>query len=159
MPLPLEIRTTVDDSGRLPKKYSRWIAEHLQLYAGREVAIRIKAPTRSTRANAYYWGAIISPIRTAMIEAGIGFFETDQGIKAVTSDAIHEWFKSKYLPPRTAVVFGDDVTLRPSTQDLDSTQFSDYIEAIRNDPQVRMIGVHFDDAEDLRGSKIADLPY
>src|SRR5690606_39444582 len=61
-----------------PRKYSEWVRDHLQLYAGGEVRIRVSRPKRTTRANRYWWGYVLETIRQAMIEAGIGFMETNR---------------------------------------------------------------------------------
>lgn len=152
MPRALDISTTASEDGRLPKGVSRRIRDHLALFGGREVRIRISSPKRSTQANAYYWAGIIDPIRTAMIEAGIGFFEDiapggEVVLKPVMAETIHRYFKRKYLPVQTASVFGEPMTIEPTTTDLGSTEFADYIEAIRQDPQVLQLGVYFDDPD------------
>ena len=158
MPQALDITCEVSDKGAIPRKYSEWVRDHLQLYAGGEVRIRVSRPKRTTRANRYWWGYVLETIRQAMIEAGIGFMETNEGIKAVSSEALHHHFKTKYLPVRTAVVFGEDITLPPTTTTLDQTQFSEFVEAVKTDPQVRQLGIHFEEPEPLRSYAIADLP-
>ena len=159
MPRKITITTTVDEGGRLPKTRAEQIRGHLKLFAGSDVQITIGKPKRSTRANRYYWSCIIGAIHEAMIEAGVAFMETNEGIRMVTSEALHELFKERYLQPQPVVLFGDDVTLRPTTTTLDSTQFSDYIESIKTDPQVRQLSVHFPEPEDtFRSYAIADLP-
>ena len=157
MPRPLEIITQVSPDGKIPKKHSEHVRDHLKLYADGDVRIRLSRPKRTSRANRFYWAGIISPIRLAMIEAGIGFMETNEGIKAVTADAIHRYFKWNYLDPQIEVVFGEDFTYEPTTTTLDQTAFSDYIEHIKSDPQVRQLGVVFEDVpSDLRSYAIAE---
>lgn len=157
MPRAIEIITEVDSEGKIPKKYTRFIRDQLMMYAGGEVRIQVGRPKRTTRANAYYWAAVIEPIRLAMLDAGIGWMETNDGIKAVSAEALHHHFKTKYLPVQTMVIFGDDVTLPPTTTALDSTEFFDYVEAVKTDPQVLQLGVYFEEApENLRSYAIAE---
>lgn len=159
MPRKITITTTVDDSGRLPKSRSDQIRNHLQLFAGSEIQITIGKPKRSTRANRWYWKCCIGRIHEAMIDAGVSFMETNNGIKMVTAEALHTYFKHKYLPVQAVVLFGEDVTLPPTTTTLDSTDFSDYIERIKTDSMVRQLSVHFEEpGDEWRTYKIEDLP-
>ena len=160
MPRALEFTTTVSEDAKLPKTRRRQVRDYLELYKGEEIHCKFGKPRRSNRANRYYWSCVISPIHEAMIDAGVAFMETNDGIKMVTAEAIHTLFKHKYLEPQAVVLFGDDVTLPPTTTTLDSTQFSDYIERIKTDPQVRQLAVHFPEPEDsYKSYKIEDLPY
>jgi len=149
--------TDVSEDGRLPKSRRDQIAGHLQLFAGGPVRIQIGRPKRSSRANRFYWRCVIGVVHEAMIDAGIGFMETNDGIQMVTAEALHTLFKYKYLEPQTAVLFGDDVTLPPTTTTLDSTSFHYFIEQIKNDPQVRQLGVHFPEPDgEFRSYSIAE---
>lgn len=158
MPRATDITCEVAGDGSIPKKYREHIRDNLKLYAGGEVRIRLSRPKRSTRANAYWWGYVLEEIRQGMLEAGIGWMETNDGIKAVSAEILHHHFKSKYLPVRTAVVFGDDITLPPTTTTLDSTEFHDFVEAVKTDPQVRQLGILFDEPDDMRSYAIAEMP-
>lgn len=160
MPKAMSFISRVDDHGHLPEHRREQIATYLTLFAGGEVQIKIGKPTRTNRANRYYWSCVIGPIHEAMIDAGVGFMETNDGIKMVTAEILHDVFKQKYLPVRTAVVFGKDVTLPPTTTELDQTEFSDYIERIKTDPQVRQLSPHFPEPENtFRSYALSDLPY
>src|SRR5690606_13912512 len=99
MPRRLEFITTVDKNARLPRSRMRQINEYLQLYIEQDIYCAFGKPRRSNRANKYYWSCVIAPIHEAMIDAGIAFMETNEGIKMVTAEAIHTLFKHKYLQP------------------------------------------------------------
>ena len=147
MPRPLDIVTNVSDEGKINDTYRRIIAESLRMYAGSPVRLRLSPPRRSSRANAYYWAGIIQPIQVACADAG----------RAVSGQALHEYFKQKYLPVETANVNGLDVVIPFSTSRLDSTSFSDFIESIRTDELVLELGVYFDDPQGLKSFKIEEM--
>lgn len=44
---------------------------------------------------------------------------------------LHEYFSDRYLPVETKTIFGKVVDKRRSTTDLDTREFTDYLEAIR----------------------------
>jgi hypothetical protein len=46
-------------------------------------------------------------------------------------ETLHQYFKKKYLPYIVRQIFNDEIAIIPSTADLDSKQFSDYLEHIR----------------------------
>ena len=146
MPQALEIITEVRDN-TIPTYRKEQIKSYLALYEGTDVCIRIGKPKRSTLANSYYWGLVIEPIRIAMIDAGIGFIGTPDGISALSPEALHEFFKRKYLPARVAEVFGEPVSLTGSTTALDSTEFFYYVEAIKYNEQVLQLGIQFQEPE------------
>ena len=156
MPDAVDITVPVNEQGHLSRTRREWLKRQLAAYAGKDVRIRITNPKRSSRANRYYWAAVIGPIRQAMLEAGIGFIEVGDEVKPVTAEMIHAYFKQKYLTPRTAVVFGFDVTLDPTTTTLDSDGFANYIDAIRSDPHVIELGVYFGEPGDLTSYAIAE---
>jgi predicted nucleic acid binding AN1-type Zn finger protein len=81
------------------------------------VTIEKKKNKRSLSANAYYWVLI------SIMEK-----ETGQD-----SDSLHDYFKTKFLPPRK-VVFrqtGEEKAVQGSTASLDSFDFFEYIDKIR----------------------------
>jgi hypothetical protein len=148
MPRPLEITCDVDADGRLPANRSRQLRQYLKLYSGREVRIALSAPKRSTAANSYYWGCVIPAIQRGMHEAGM----------VASAEAIHEAMKRRYLPARPSQdVFGEAVTLSPSTADLDATEFYEYVEAVRYDEDVLALGVDIPDPDpEYRSYKICE---
>lgn len=136
MPQPTKHLARVDENGRLPLAASRLIADELKLYAGRDVEIRLSRPARSSQANRYYWGCVLAAVRKAAMESG----------QAVSAEALHGYFKTKYLDPDVSTVAGVPMVVYTTTQ-LDSTQFFEYVENIRNDPVVLSLGCHIPDPE------------
>lgn len=149
MPRPIDIRCEVDENGHLPRKMRVLLGGQLKLYAGREVRIQVSSPKRSSKANAFYWVGVIGEIQRRAAEAG----------HAVSAQALHEYFKAKYLQPSIEYVWGEEVLVPASTAKLDSTAFHEYIESIRMDEAVIQLGVYFDEPEGLRSYSIEDLPY
>lgn len=156
MPRPLDITATVEN-GRLPDHTRQQIAAYLPLFEGREARVRISSPKRTTRANAFYWVAILDQVRRGLNDAGYAFIQTASGPEPVTSEVLHEYFKARYLPTRTMVLMGKEIPLSPSTTKLDSTAFSDYIEAIKQDAYVLPLGIDFEPVPDLRSYTISEV--
>lgn len=148
MPRALDISTTASEDGRLPKGVSRRIRDHLALFAGREVRIRISSPKRSTQANAYLWACVYPAIQQGLAESGT----------AASCEAIHEIMKSRYLPARVIEAMGESLVLPGSSADLDSTAFYSFVESIRTDEDVLALGVVIPDPEpSYRSYKISDM--
>ena len=80
-----------------------------------EVLIRKAKSKRSVDQNALYWAWI------AVVEVETG---NDK-------DALHEFFKHKFLINQRVLVFGEQVEKRPSTTKLNTKEFSEYMEKIR----------------------------
>lgn len=138
MPQAIDITLSVTGEGQFADKgRSRWLREIIKLYAGRDVRIRVSSPKRSTSANAYLWGVVYARIQQGLLESGT----------AVSTEAIHEHFKRRYLPARVITVFGEDHVLPGSTSDLDSTAFYEYVEAVRNDEDVLQLGVYIEEPD------------
>ncbi len=55
------------------------------------------------------------------------------------TEDLHIYFKQKYLPWSTSEVFGDEIRRVTSTKNLDSKQFSEYLEKIRMEMQAQAI--------------------
>ena len=70
---------------------------------------------RSLRANNLYW-MWLNCIHD----------ETGNDVKA-----LHKYFKENHLPFRVENVFGNEVSMVQSTADLDTKEFSEYLEKIR----------------------------
>jgi hypothetical protein len=132
MPEPVDIICTVDEQGRIPPSRTDFVRGALRRYAGGQVRIRLSKPVRSPAANRYYWGVVIREIQRAAVEAGY----------LVTSEGLHELFKGRYLPQRTSDVFGQPVTLPPTTTELDAEEFAEYIDRILSDDNVVELGVY-----------------
>lgn len=155
MPQAVDIVLSVDENGTITdRQKAEWLWSQIRFYAGRKVRIRVSAPARSSRANSYYWGAVIEAIWKACLMAGI----------PTTREALHELFKRRYLQPQTVVSLGgEDITLPPTTTNLNSTEFYQYIENIRNDEEVMALGCYIETPEEwgdingqIRGGAIAE---
>ena len=70
---------------------------------------------RSTNQNAYYHGVVLKEIA---LETGHD------------ADELHEFFKRRFLPCRTIEVAGQVIDAPPSTTDLSTIEFRDYIDRI-----------------------------
>lgn len=125
MPRTMTARASVADDGTLPKDTRRLLRGELQLYAGREVEIRVSPPTRSTSANAYYWGVVLRAVQTGWSDAGV----------ALSSDQWHEIFKHRHLAWGVEEINGREVPVPPSTRRLSTTEFHEYLERIRYDEE------------------------
>jgi len=134
MPKKVDIVAVLDEDGRIKDPNRRdWLRGQFLLFGGGKVRIQLSKPKRSSRANKYYWKGVIGTIWQACLEAGI----------QTTTGALHEEFKEKYLPARPVVgISGQDRTLPPSTADLDSTEFFEYVENVRTDENVMALGVY-----------------
>jgi len=116
----------VSGQGELPQSTVDQINDELQLYAGRPVAITISPPVRSLQANAYLWGLVYPEFQRGLDAAGM---------PAASCDAIHAHFRDTLLPTtaRQEVVMDRKVTVidDPSTAQLNSTAFYEYVESVR----------------------------
>lgn len=149
MPHALTIRSEVK-GGRLSQRARRQIVGTLALYEGRDVEILIRTPKRSTQANAYLWAAVYPPIQAALAELG----------KALPCEALHEYFCRKYLPPAFRTLLnGEELVVRGKSSELGSTEFFDFVEAVRTDEMVLALGVVVDDpAPSYRSYRIQHVP-
>lgn len=132
MPFALDFICDVDDDGRIPAVRQTVIRANLRERAGGQVRIRVGAPVRSTRANAFYWAGVIGPIQAFLAERG----------RARPAWAIHEALKETHLPtvavelPEEVVDFmdeaemGEKVYRRFTTTRLDVGQFSLFCELV-----------------------------
>jgi hypothetical protein len=77
--------------------------------------------TRSTQANAWYWACVVG-----LVADHTGY----------TPDEIHEIYKAKFIPKAMAIADGNgeivgEVVLGGSTTRMDTVEFSDFCERIR----------------------------
>lgn len=145
MPKPFEIIAEVK-GGHLPEPVRRQIAATLQLFDGGMVSVKISRPRRTTESNRYYWGVVIAAIQSELVVVG----------RPASSEAVHIYFRDKYLPARAETVGGREVVLPPTTTELDQTAFSDYIEHIKHDELTLALDVWIEDPpDDLRSYRIA----
>lgn len=86
-----------------------------------ELTLQRRRATRSVQANAYYWGVVLR-----LLAEFTGY----------TVDEMHDICKAKFLPKRLAIAKGngeivDEYVLGGSTRDLDTNDFYEYVEQIR----------------------------
>ena len=117
-----------------------WIAEVLPLFSSGRVEISISRPTRSLRQNRTLWGVVYPQVHKGLKEAGVHdlhLMDDDGHLMdiPVTIKFIHQVMKRRHLTP-------DEAGEEPSTRNLDSTEFSEYIRAIRHDPLVTKHDIH-----------------
>lgn len=121
---------TCDSKGAIaiPKRARKEIAS---VFAGKnlEVRIRVAFNVRTDMQNKYYWGVIIVEILQAFIDLGNeGLFSGSTESKLL----IHEFLKSKFLPPiEVANAMGEAERIPGSTRKLTKAEFMDYIESIK----------------------------
>lgn len=150
MPKSIDITCSIDADGKIPRSISEQIKAQFVLRSGKDVRIIISDRKRSSKANRFYWVGIIRPIQLAMAEAG----------RAVSAEVLHEYFKQLYLTPESGNVFDTDLVLPISTTRLDQQAFHTYIESIKTDENILVLGVIFDEPEGVFTThSIDDLPY
>ncbi len=132
MPQPIDTVIHVGEDGHLSSSARKMIADYIKQYAGGELWLRLSKPKRSSRANRWYWVAVIRPVRVALLDAGY---------TGITEDDVHRLFKGRYLGVQT--VDGDygPITKEATTTKLDGSGFGDYIDRIRTDEMVLQLGV------------------
>lgn len=80
------------------------------------VTIGSKRKERSLNQNAWYWGVVLAVIAE----------ETGH-----TAEELHEIFKRMFLPPRVVTYKEKELKIASSTANLNTLEFSQYIERIR----------------------------
>lgn len=132
MPKKATFTSTVT-GGKISPVIGRHINDVLTMYEGKLVNITLGPPVRSTEANAYYW-ALLNAIQAGAYKAG----------DVISPDDLHVIFGDAYLPVRMVVVGHHAARKRPTTTTLDSTEFSRYIDQIKNDSYVQNLDLDFD---------------
>ena len=145
MPQQQTTTYTVTDGGDLQGRTAgqdliQWLAEVLKLFAGGRIEITVSRPTRSLRQNRTLWGVVYPQVHKGLKEAGVHdlhLMDDDGHLMdlPITVHFIHRLMKRRHLTP-------DDPGKEPSTRNLDSTEFSEYIRAIRHDPLVTKHDIH-----------------
>ena len=109
----------VKDNKLAIKPKAEWRHE-IEKFKGKPFTIRILRRTRSDKANRYYWVCL-------------GYCSEATGY---TPDEWHEAFKRSFLDKEMKITIGgQEVDVLPtssSTTDLDTLQFSEYVEKIRD---------------------------
>jgi hypothetical protein len=86
-----------------------------------EVTVKRQRATRSQQQNRYYWGVVMQ-----MLSEHTGY----------TPDEMHEFCKMKFIPKRLAVqdgngVIKDEFVLGGSTRELNTIDFGEYVDSVR----------------------------
>ena len=79
-----------------------------------QITIKKKSNVRTLKQNSYYWFYL------SIISIETGELEND----------LHDYFKRKLLPPRFKTILGKEVKLPATTTELNSKEFTDYMEKI-----------------------------
>lgn len=133
---PGEIR-----KGKLRVKHADAFSQQLARFRDGAVQITVerKYANRSTRQNSWYWAAVVG-----LVAEHTGY----------SPDEIHEIYKAKFLPKKLA--FADqngevkgEFVLGGTTTTLDTVQFSEFCEAIR-EWAASELGVNIPDPETWR---------
>lgn len=118
-----------------------WLYDITPLFGGGEIKLSAERPNRALAQNRAYWGFCLRPIRIALQERGT----------PVSSAALHEHFKAALLDPEPVGEVVNPVTGEvtmsykpPSTASLDSTEFYEYVERIKQTEWVQYLQVPFD---------------
>lgn len=91
-----------------------------------EVSVTIRRAARSQQANAYYWGVVIEEFHRHTTRQDMGY----------TPEDLHDICKAKFLPKRLSIVANNgeiagDYVLGGSTRSLNTTEFYEYVERVR----------------------------
>lgn len=111
--------------GRLPDKDARRIGEAIRKLDGKRIVVSIEEvkKRRSGQQNRYYWGAVVKLITDAFRDAG----------NMVNAEEVHDFLKAEVGKLTQVLVSNDGEVFRGpgSTAKLTTTEFSNYIEAVR----------------------------
>jgi hypothetical protein len=87
---------------------------------GSEVVIRPKKSKRSQQANSLYW-VWLDRIRLYVADSTGQFY---------SAEALHEWFKEKFLPLETVEIAGEVKHCRRTTTKLTVAEMAEYMEHV-----------------------------
>lgn len=106
-------------NGKLIPNNARYFKGMVSLFADTNVKIIVEKikDIRSNRQNRYYWGVVLY-----LIGQHTGYLPED----------LHEIFKSKFLKTKRLWRGGEITTLR-STAELETDEFTEYIEQVREE--------------------------
>lgn len=121
---------TVQPDGRIeiPKRARKEIAA---TFAGKTAEVRIRQARRkrSDQQNRYYWGTVIPLIVQALYDLGN---EDVRPNHKDSTDLVHAFLKSKFLPPIVvADARGEALELPSSTSKQTTSEMMDYITQIQ----------------------------
>lgn len=111
--------------GRLPEREGRHFDEALRALNGKRVVVSVAEvkKTRSSQQNRYYWSCVVKLITDAFRDAG----------NMVNADDVHDFLKAEVgkLSQVLVTVEGEVFRGPGSTAKLTTTEFSNYIEAVK----------------------------
>jgi hypothetical protein len=111
--------------GRLPDRDAKRIGEAIRKLDGKRVVVSIEElkKKRSGQQNRYYFGVVVKLITDAFRDAG----------NMVNAENVHEFLKAEVGKLSQVLVTADGEVFRGpgSTAKLTTTEFSNYIEAVR----------------------------
>jgi len=147
MPNEQTTTATVTEDGSLQGETAgqallSWLSETFQLFSGGRVEISVSRPTRSLRQNRTLWGVVYPQIHEGLKEAGVHdlhLMDDDGHVMdiPITVNFIHQLMKRRHLTP-------EEPGKEPSTRNLSTTEFTEYIRAIRHDPLVRKHDIYIE---------------
>jgi hypothetical protein len=111
--------------GRLPEAHAKRIGATIRAFDGKRVVITVAEAkkTRTSPQNRYYWGCVVKLITDAFRDAG----------NMVNAEDVHDFLKQHVGKLSQVLVTTDgEVFWGPgSTTKLTTSEFSDYIEAVK----------------------------
>jgi hypothetical protein len=151
MPKQQTTTATVQDDGTLlgsgaGETLVEWLSDTFALFAGGRVEISVSRPTRTLRQNRTLWGVVYPQVHKGLKEAGVHdlhLMDDDGHLMdiPVTVHFIHRLMKRRHLTP-------DEPGQEPTTRTLSTTEFTEYIRAIRHDPMLTKHDIYIEMPED-----------
>ena len=112
---------SVSEKGILSLNNRKRLQTDLLKFKGCTVEIIIKKKnTRSTKQNSYYHGVVVAEVRHGLLEIGY----------QMTNDETHEFLKQKFNNTQIVNKDGVVIDVPRSTTELNTTEFSEYVERI-----------------------------
>jgi hypothetical protein len=119
------ITTVLGPGGTLPGRQSEFIRKALAEHSGQEVTIEIRDAKRTIAQNRFLWGVVYAPIQRALSKAGHN----------ASTEALHQFYKTRYLPQTVETIFGHEVVCDPKSSKLTRKEFAAFVDAILSDPE------------------------
>jgi len=151
MPHAQKTTVTVTDDGDLLGKTAgetllSWLADAFALFSGGRAEVVVRRPTRTLRQNRTLWGVVYPQVHKGLKQAGVHdlhLMDDDGHLMdiPVTVHFIHRLMKRRHLTP-------DEPGEEPTTRTLSTTEFTEYIRAIRHDPMLTKHDIHIEMPED-----------
>jgi hypothetical protein len=119
----LQLGGKISDDGKLSVFDQQKLTDWRQKHAGREIvlSLKVKRKMRSNPQNGYYWTVVVPMVTEAINSYGNEY----------SNDETHEFLKSRFNNREVEMSEGIMVSLPMSTTELDTIEFSHYIETIQ----------------------------